>query len=251
MGFFQQCLDIRVQGLVALDRLRMNAAEDQQVMILGQIAQRAQRGLEALVRREEAERADQPGLWGQRMQRGERRACRHLARGLGLLWGDETERMMVDVVDPEHVAQQAGIALCMDDRMDRLGVLQPAQQAVGPLADRNTAAPSADGLKHLVEAPGDQAASDPRPVQGLVPQDGVEGDREHRRRLRQHPQTADDLAWGAAQRAVFQLDVHAVIGLQAGGQGLDMAVGEPLHPLMRAAQKVLVQIQHGDVGMRA
>src|SRR4051794_1015472 len=42
-GFEQQVADIGIERLVLPDRLPMHAAEDQQVMVLGQVSQRAGR----------------------------------------------------------------------------------------------------------------------------------------------------------------------------------------------------------------
>ena len=54
MGLIEQRLDIRIERLLSLDGLRMDAAENQQMVIFGQIVQRAHGGLETLVRREKA-----------------------------------------------------------------------------------------------------------------------------------------------------------------------------------------------------
>ncbi|HBK06748.1 MAG TPA: hypothetical protein DDZ81_12900 [Acetobacteraceae bacterium] len=250
MARIQQGLDIRIHRLLALDRLRMDPAEDQQMMVLGQIVQCAQGSFEAFVARKEPKRANQlrVGRQGPQNWKLVPRSC--LAYALRLFGGDIAQRMVIDVPDTEHVAQQACIAFCMDDYIDWVGLLPGMQQPVGTGAEFTAAPESLHYLYRSVYLACQQAPADRRPVQGLVAQYRMECDRHRRRGVYQPAQTPVNLMLGPPKRAVLKLNIHAVEFMQVRRDVLDVQVRQTLHPGVRAAQQILVQVEDCHFGVR-
>ncbi|OIQ63311.1 hypothetical protein GALL_551480 [mine drainage metagenome] len=203
MAFVQQRLDIRVHRLLPLDGLRMDAAENQQLVVFGQIPQRMQGGFEPLVTRQEAKRANQFGVGRQCRQQRKLRPRRRLPDALRLFGRHITQRMMIDVLQPEHIAQQARIALCMDDDVDRMSLLPGVQQPVSPRTQFPPAAEGFDDPRRLVPAAPQQVPPDRRPIQRFVTQYGMKRNRYGRCRVHQPAQTAVDLIFGPSQRAIL------------------------------------------------
>ena len=89
MGLVEKGLDVGIKCLFPPDRLRMNAAKDQEMMVIRQIVQCSNRSLKTLVRRQKTERSNQLCLRGQGTKDGKLIARRRRSNSLGLCAGYE------------------------------------------------------------------------------------------------------------------------------------------------------------------
>jgi hypothetical protein len=86
----------------------MHAAEDRQVMIVGQMMQRFDGGLETLAGAEKSERADQLRRSRDVVDEGETRARGGAAHGAGFGLAEEGRRMIEDMAQTVHVLHVHG-----------------------------------------------------------------------------------------------------------------------------------------------
>ncbi len=75
----------------------------------------------------------------------------------------------------------------------------------------------------------------------------MEGDREPRRRRGKPAEPPVFVFRFAAQRSVFELQVHGIEPLDLAGNLLNTRIGKPPNAAMCAAHQVLVEIEDGNV----
>ena len=115
------------------DFVGVDAAENQQMVILGQVVQGPDRGIEPLVAPEKAKDADQPAVLRHLVEDGKPGARGAAANVVGLVVVEKRQRMIEDIAHTVHETYLGQIAAGVNDRLDhRLEGLRPAQPAGDP-----------------------------------------------------------------------------------------------------------------------
>ena len=129
VGMVEQRRDIGVSRLVGHDLVRVNAAEDQQVMVVRQVLQRLNGRSDTLVFVEKAKNPDQDRVgWqlGEHRKAAPRGAA---ADGLGLGSPEKGQRVVENLLDAIEVPCVVEISTVVNDRAHLLLALCPAQLA--------------------------------------------------------------------------------------------------------------------------
>src|SRR5258707_72657 len=108
---------------------RVDAAEDQQMVVCRQMMESLDGRPEPLVLVQEPENADQHCVGWQRGEHRQGLARGTRANGIGLGIAEEGQRVVEDVADAVEVSGVEQIAVGMNDRADLLRLLDPAEIA--------------------------------------------------------------------------------------------------------------------------
>jgi hypothetical protein len=156
--------DVRAATLARRDLVRMNAAEDQQVMIVREVSQGLDSGPDSLIFIEETKDADQHAVIGQPVEHGKAAARRALPDCRQFGGCEIRQRVVENVSEAVDVVDIAQVAPVMDDRGDVLVALQAAQVTGDAVGQQMRAAEFALQPRHCPHIEGQQRLRQRRQV---------------------------------------------------------------------------------------
>ncbi len=155
--------------------------------------------------------------------------------------------MVEDKPDAIEARRVIAVAAIVDDRAHLLLALHAAQLAGDPVGQQTRSIEVRLQAGGGLELARRQRLHKTGNVEMRRHQEGVEGHRQSRRRRGEPAEPPVDVAAMAAQRAMFELQVDDVEPPDRVADFLDVPVCQLANAAMRAAQQVLVEIEHGDV----
>ncbi len=155
--------------------------------------------------------------------------------------------MIEDVLDAVQVADIVAIAPVMDDRADLLVSLNPPQLPRDAVRQQMRPAEAPLHLRRRLESERRERLGEGGEVEYRLRLEAVKRHREPRRGVGQPAEAAMDVRAGAAQGAVFELQIDRIELPDRPADLLHLTIGQFLHARVRVAHQVLVQVEDRDI----